>query len=64
MESPPQTSCPPGQASEPSVESEDADRGVGLDVVDLVNPAVKPEFDFVLAMHLVERGSQLSGVLA
>src|SRR5262249_20943062 len=39
-----------------AVEAEEAIRSVGLNVVDLVNAAVKPELDVVQAVHLVERG--------
>ena len=46
------------------IEGEDAIGCVGLDVIDLVDPAVKPELDLVRTMHFVERDRELSGVLA
>ncbi len=45
------------------VEAEDADRRIGLDVVHLVQPPVKAEFQLVLAVNLIERGRQLAGIL-
>ena len=39
-----------------SVETEEADRSVSLDVVNLVNPAIKAEFQIVFAVDLVDRG--------
>src|SRR5215469_17159369 len=46
------------------VEAEESNGSVGLDVVNLVNSAIKPELDLVLAVYLVERGRELSCVLA
>ncbi len=66
MESPPQRVRIPAGAGIGTVciEGEEANGGVGLDVVDLVDPAVKSKLDLVRAVHLVERGRKLSGVLA
>ncbi len=56
--------CPRDTVRTITVEAEEADGSVGLDVVDLVNPAVKAEFEIVLAMNFVDRGRKLSRVLA
>jgi len=47
-----------------AVEAEEAIGRVGLDVVNLVNPAVKTELDVMLTVHFVERGGKLSCILA
>ena len=65
MESPPPAANPEGQALvAPGVEAEKTNGRIGLNVVHLVNPAVKSELDVVGAVYLVERGRQLSCVLA
>jgi hypothetical protein len=46
------------------VEAELADRGVGLDVVDLVNSSVEAKLQFMRATHLVECDRKLSGILS
>ena len=47
-----------------SVEAKKAIRRVRLNVVDLVNAAVKPKLEVVCSVHLVQRGCKLSCVLA
>ena len=66
MESPPQLRRIGRRAGigTAGIEGEDAIGRVGLDIIDLVDPAVKPELDLVRAMHFVERGCKLSRVLA
>ena len=61
----PESVDPTGQPSEPcSSKVKNADGRVGLNVVHLVDPAVKAEFHLVRAVHFVERGRQLPRVLA
>src|SRR5207244_1000170 len=46
------------------IEGKDAHRRIGLNVVDLMQPSVKTEFQFVRAMHLIDCGRQLPRILA
>jgi hypothetical protein len=66
MESPPQRASKSVWAGTGSIriEAEEANWSVGLYVVNLVDAAVKPELDLVLAVYLVQVADKLSCVLA
>ena len=65
MESPPQLRrIPRDRHRNRLIEGEEADRSVRLNVIHLVDTAVKAKLDLVRAVNLVERGRELSSVLA